>query len=145
MIREQINQEQMIRAQISQIPEMEAILEAADIPAAEETAIPDKVQNRQFQLDIPEQCRQYTDTSFLQVWWKERGEKKVEHHTGTYWISSVISVLEAGDLYICLRHLQMVRQCRMDGSGLMEMEEWQQAGWQMRQEIHFIWIQNKIP
>ena len=57
----------MIRGQINQIPEMEAILEAADIPAAEETAIPDKVQNRQFQLDIPEQCRRYTDTSFLQV------------------------------------------------------------------------------
>ena len=50
-----------------QMSEMEAILEAADIPAAEETAIPDKVQNRQFQLDIPEQCRRYTDTFFLQV------------------------------------------------------------------------------
>ena len=67
MVRGQINQDWMNREQINQIPEMEAILEAADIPAAEETAIPDKVQNRQFQLDIPEQCRRYTDTSFLQV------------------------------------------------------------------------------
>ena len=36
-------------------------------PAAEEAAIPDKVQKRLFQLDIPEQCRRYTDIFFRQV------------------------------------------------------------------------------
>ena len=64
--REQISQEQMIRAQISRIPEMEAILEA-DILEAEEAAIPDKVQNLLFHLDIPEQCRRCADIFFRQV------------------------------------------------------------------------------